>query len=302
MTTSFTPRYVIVARHGERLDYIRRDAGNPWTPTAARPYDPPLTEHGQEQARRLGQHLRQELENRGIPPIQQIYTSPFLRCRQTAVGAASGLATSDDCNDNFDTHDPLPVRVEYGLSESFNESWFRSWALPGTDGTWGFRLEDGNDDLTTMDPELFHSWARHPVQELPLFSDYRKDKDVTSAVDATYASKTQLVRPFSLSPLLLETRQEQSNRMKSVVDISADGSNTIMLTSHGAPVQHLFAALTGQSWKQHGPSVYCCYSIYESTESGGWRAIAVNQSDYLHETLQGDNYIANGDEKNASTK
>lgn len=52
-----------------------------------------------------------------------------------------------------------------------------------------------------------------------------------------------------------------------------------------APVTH----------QEHGRSVYCCYSIYESTPEstpdGGWMALAVNESKYLQEELQGDNYV-----------
>ena len=297
-------RYLIVARHGERLDYVRRDAGDPWTPTASRPYDPPLTEHGLAQAAKLGQHLKGELQRRGIPPITTVYTSPFLRCRQTAVAAAAQL--------------DAPVRVEFGLCESFNESWFRSWALPGTDGTWGYRMppDAGNvvvdADLAAMDPQLFHVAARRPVQALPLFTDFQTETDSTAVVDTSYTSQTTIPEPYSLHPLLLETRKAQATRMLDVVEKTAnDDCHTVMLTSHGAPVQHLFGGLTGKSWQEHGPSVYCCYSIYQSTTTSDnddngdavWKPIVVNESAYLDEQLQGDNYMTpmtTGNDENAT--
>ena len=44
---------IIVIRHGERLDCVDYS----WTDTAARPYDPPLTESGVQQARETGKRF-----------------------------------------------------------------------------------------------------------------------------------------------------------------------------------------------------------------------------------------------------
>ena len=44
---------IVIIRHGERLDNVDYT----WTETAARPYDPPLTEKGAEQARNAGKQL-----------------------------------------------------------------------------------------------------------------------------------------------------------------------------------------------------------------------------------------------------
>ena len=60
MASSFIPdaeqpfqQRVIVIRHGERLDNVDYT----WTDTATRPYDPPLTERGVEQARETGKRF-----------------------------------------------------------------------------------------------------------------------------------------------------------------------------------------------------------------------------------------------------
>ena len=300
--TKAAPRFVVVVRHGERLDYVSRDdLGVNWTAQADRPYDPPLTEHGKEQALKLGQHLVGELERLGIPPITAIYTSPFLRCLQTSLSAREGLSSMPNTDSTSSTASKLPpVRVEYGLSESFNNSWFRSWSLPGSDGTWGFRLERQNG-TAEYDPETLHPWSRQPIQHLPLFEDW---KSTTAGLDLDYESKTSIKTPFSFDPLNLETREQQCARMKAVVEtVTQNGDGCVMLTSHGAPVLHLFEELTGQPWTNHGKSVYCCYPIYkwEAThddEDGegkttiAWVPLAVNESKYLQETLDGDNYIA----------
>ena len=52
---------VVVARHGERTDYVHRDQGLNWVQEQRRslgqPWNPPLTPHGKQQATRLGLHL-----------------------------------------------------------------------------------------------------------------------------------------------------------------------------------------------------------------------------------------------------
>lgn len=89
---------VWIARHGNRLDFVNPE----WFNTAERPYDPPLSEDGIEQAQRLGQRLVGE-------GIVHIFASPFLRTVQTANEVANCL--------------DLPIKIESGLSEWLNPSW-----------------------------------------------------------------------------------------------------------------------------------------------------------------------------------
>ncbi|KAG7342183.1 phosphoglyceromutase [Nitzschia inconspicua] len=99
--------FVVVARHGERWDYLQRDAGKgkEWIECAERPWDPPLSPNGLKQALRLGEHLGIKLQELGLPPISAVYTSPFLRCRQTACHATNAL------NAKVDPRDHLKIRI-----------------------------------------------------------------------------------------------------------------------------------------------------------------------------------------------
>ena len=94
-----------------------------------------------------------------------MYSSPLLRCRQTAAQLIQGLDDSGSY---------LQVQVEHGLMESVNESWYRSWSLPESNGTWGFIPEDGS---RTIDPETLHDMAKQPIQKL---LDHWKSIDVDS--------------------------------------------------------------------------------------------------------------------------
>ena len=94
---------VWVMRHGERADV----ADPSWdAATAERPHDPPLTELGVRQALATGQDIRARSAR-----VDVVYTSPFLRCVQTAAAVAAELGG-------------VPLRVEPGLSELAHAEWF----------------------------------------------------------------------------------------------------------------------------------------------------------------------------------
>jgi broad specificity phosphatase PhoE len=280
---------IVVARHGERLDYFTRDNPNykpneiNWVATAERPFDPPLTDHGKEQAKTLGRHLTTELSKLNLPSVSEIYTSPLLRCRQTACSVRSELgSTSNEAS-------VIPVRVEPGLVESINECWYRSWALPGSDGTWGYCI----DDKAAYDVKTIHPMAKQPVQEL--LEEWKSDVEI----DQSYTPKTSITAPYTFDPPCLESSAAQRQRMKEVVTQVHEPGQTIMLVSHGGPVTHLFEELMGQSWLFHGEATYCSYSIYKRipSEKGvdTWEAIQINQSKHLHEMLVAHRYISDGD-------
>jgi broad specificity phosphatase PhoE len=271
---------VVVARHGERLDYVTRDSGGNWVATADHPFNPPLTSHGVQQAMRLGQHLVSELQSLQCPPISLVYSSPLLRCRQTALGAVHGLseaAKSTKATSPAAAAPPPPVRVEMGLAESMNEDWFRSWALPGSDGSWGY----GGGDY---DPATIHPMARQPIQSL--LTDWKTDE----ALDHSYESQIDVFTdPYSLSPPLFETGADQCRRMHTVANSLRQMGTTILFVTHGGPMSSLYEEIT-KTRHVHGEAGYCAYSIYKYHDDGGganvlgrWEAVRTNvaQSSYM---------------------
>ncbi len=96
---------VWLVRHAHRLDFIQPE----WFNTATFPYDPPLSALGWQQSLELSLQLQ-------CSPIQQIFTSPYLRTIQTAYPIAQSLG--------------LSIQVENGLREWLHPEW--SLSLPET--------------------------------------------------------------------------------------------------------------------------------------------------------------------------
>ncbi len=285
---------VIVARHGERLDYVTRDNGGNWVATAERPFDTPLTTHGEQQGFKLGIQLATETKRLGIPPVTEIYASPFLRTRQTAVAASQGLFSA-----GCEPH--IKIKIEPGLAESFNESWYLSWAIPGSDGTWGYRPDGVTRATHVIHPDTLHPSAKVPVKELLQWKHLTSKEDVglVENIDEAYESKTSVTNPYTFFPKNLESSEDQRKRMLHAVEEVMEPGKTILLVSHGGPVTHLYEELTGNPWHAHGPSTFCCYSIYKHRPANGnssWEAIVVNESKYLHETMVQEAHVAKDEE------
>jgi len=103
---------VFVVRHGERADF----------PTVSQQsvdyeyeYDPPLTPFGLTQATKTGEFIRDEYRHQNADFI--IYSSPFLRCLQTASNIAKQLDTTQ-------------VTIEDGFCEYLSSYWYNEDPLP----------------------------------------------------------------------------------------------------------------------------------------------------------------------------
>jgi broad specificity phosphatase PhoE len=92
-------RVIWIMRHGIRQDNVDPN----WRKTAKKPDDPPLAKEGRLQAIDTGKFLSNQ-------DLQLIYSSPFLRCIQTAGLIANIIK--------------VPIRVEYGLCEALFARWF----------------------------------------------------------------------------------------------------------------------------------------------------------------------------------
>lgn len=141
LLTHACPSLCFKVRHGERSD----DAIPGWEKTAARPWDPPLTEKGFQQAFNVGQQLRSE----GYK-IDRVVISPFMRCLQTAGeiikaltdGAAEDETVQDSKGKGAERAQEGAARgpaskvrahIDYGLTELLNARAIRNPPRSGAD-------------------------------------------------------------------------------------------------------------------------------------------------------------------------
>jgi len=309
---------LIAARHGERLDYFLRDAGWNWVAEeskteSGRPWDPPLTPRGLDQARELGRRIRRAVREGGWPDVTAVYSSPLIRCVQTAAGAVGGLLEGEgsdeadgevcgnvkefreECEKNEEGsrvkfgRQRLRVRLEQGLAEHLNEKWYRSWSLPGSDGTWNYCPpgdERGGYTRWLVDTNTLHPKARGAVQNLlnsPEEAVHRvwegHDKETIrggvfdDVVDTTYVmSCCPVTTPYSWGKF--ESRRVQKERISRVASALAERhrGETVLLVAHGAPVTHLYEVVTGNHWSVHGVSGYASFSSYSHQRPAGIKA------------------------------
>ncbi|KAI7861952.1 histidine phosphatase superfamily [Spinellus fusiger] len=112
-----TPTSAFIVRHGERIDHVDKL----WQPDPRDGiWNPPLSANGHEQARKTGIHLIQMMQQNNLCPEKAtivLYTSPFQRCVDTAIGIAKGMSETNDCR-------PPVLCLELGLGEWMSDHFF----------------------------------------------------------------------------------------------------------------------------------------------------------------------------------
>eukprot|EP00736_Rhodelphis_marinus_P014178 Rmarinus@m.27279 len=139
---------VILVRHGERID----DVSESWSLSAERPFDPPLTTNGIKQADLTAKRLADA-------GVTHVFSSPFLRCVQTALPIARAIGQS--------------IRLEDGFSEWVKPSYFPLGLPDRSCLTVPVRLESNlgsrsNRDLSAagIEPSLI-DWTQHSHTAFP---------------------------------------------------------------------------------------------------------------------------------------
>ena len=252
---------LFLARHGQRHDYEQKRQGVNWTATAERPWDPPLTAHGEEQGALLGTGAKAHAARLGLPPITRVISSPFLRCLQTSAAAAEALGVAK-------------VAVEPGLAEGLGEDWYRSWAVPGADSTWGGRRIDG-PPASAPSAER-HEAAMQPSGSLLLdgtaFLGPRFDRDhapvwpvekLDSRWDAFESEEALAVRLTAVLKMLHARYPSES----------------ILLCSHGGPTALGFQGLTGTPSPVAG---YTALYVMLPDGAGRWSAPLAGDTSHLN--------------------
>ncbi|CAE8704882.1 unnamed protein product [Polarella glacialis] len=257
---------ILVARHGERLDYALRAAGQAWIGTAERPWDPPLTRSGRLQAAALGRAIARHGERLGLPPLTRIFTSPFVRCFQTGADVAKIAGLASMC-------------VEPSLGESLCESFYRSWAVPGADSTWGG--PSGCGVGVPVDEQELHAAALAPAWEL--LPPERLVPDEERSMNLTYQPLLPLAA-LQFGWKRFESEEEVQKRTRAFFDHVAASfpGETVLLISHGGPTAALAESV---SPIQNAPNCGYCglYMFQRSSSEASWQALLRADGEHLQE-------------------
>lgn len=286
---------LIIARHGARLDYEMREAGSNWVAAADRPHDPPLSSTGHQQARALGDKIHTLLRENGLGSggdgmrVNHVYTSPLLRCCQTASGAINRLnEIYGKGGEEEKDQDTVKLSVEHGLVESMSLSWYTSWCLPGSDSTWGFHQkldsstsekflsQEGVDEMKSKINicDLAHQEVTETLLSL---DDLMKHADFADKIQSDYTSLFNL-REKNYKWSDFETRQANSERMEYIAKaiLARHSNECILLVSHGGPTTHMYEQLTGNHWDTAPVCGYTGTSIYIDRGKGVIENLVVN--------------------------
>lgn len=151
-----------LVRHGHRQDFAHPE----WFETALHRYDPPLSEQGFKQVKKLAQRLAKE-------KIDHIFCSPFLRAIQTAYPMAKALN--------------LPIKLEKGLGEWLNPEWMTEY--PKTE------IEENSLNFLAL-------WQ---TQESPSFQGRLREEKNDNRIDWDYQSLVLPVYPETEAEMMART-------------------------------------------------------------------------------------------------
>lgn len=219
---------VFVARHAEREDYQWKSRGESWQIQAARPWDTPLTAAGHEQGVALGQAIAAHCARLGLPAVTRCFTSPLLRCGQTAAAACGELGVT-------------AIAVEPSLSETCCEEWYRSWALPDSDSTWG-----GGPLVVAQD-------TLHPAAVGPASHCHHTPESLSAALKGAIRVLPQADHTACWTGASrftwgsFETEEQLQERMGGFVEWAARQfpDESVLCLSHGGPTAASYSALIG---------------------------------------------------------
>ncbi len=222
-----------IVRHGERID----DVEPTWIRNnQVRCYDPPLTDIGLDQASKAGKRLRSLILANDLANTTriQLFSSPFLRCVQTAENilrelniSSSQLETDNNSANRSTDHHPkqIKLKIEPGLSEWLKATWFPH----------GFP--------TFLPPsEILKQQSLHDPEYEPFF---------TRLANQFPETLNQLVEKYRSTSIGL------ADRIYNQISTSTGEDHHLILVTHGYGVQFITEELTNDDGLIT-ETPYCC--------------------------------------------
>ena len=222
-----------LVRHGERVDAVDKS----WKKSAARPHDPPLTPLGLQQAAAMGRALRGHR-------LDAIYSSPFLRCMQTATAIAEAIGPGA----------PL-IRVEPGLGEWLFNRWFSAQPMDA--------------QMAIRELQRTHGDAMLDATHVPLWD--------TELRRAPMQAEGGWQQPFQPVPFP-EALPHVGNRYVSSLMALREAAPFALLVTHGFGVQAMAEVATNEGMEE--PS-YCSATRMRKLGDADWSCDLICRTDHL---------------------
>ncbi|CAL8466106.1 g5642 [Coccomyxa elongata] len=198
-------QYLVVMRHGERLDEI--DVS--WRAQSLRPWDPPLSPKGEKQASDVAAKLKQY-------DFGRVYISPFLRTLQTALHTCEGLGIPPEkwtvtCSVSEFLNPGILVKKPAKLPDGHINTWF--WEKGNMEDTlkskvpneYGKRVNLGEKEFGRYPENLLNSRVRYS-RAFKKITDEADGENVLVVAhwDAVSGSVARL-RPWAISDKVVHT-------------------------------------------------------------------------------------------------
>ncbi|CAK0786004.1 hypothetical protein CVIRNUC_009217 [Coccomyxa viridis] len=198
-------QYLVVMRHGERMDEIDLS----WRETSKRPWDPPLSDKGLQQASAAADKLK------GFK-FSRVFISPFLRTMQTAANCCEGLGIPPEkwtvtCIVGEFLNPGILVKKPAKIPEGHINSWF--WErgslkddlpLKLPEG-YASRVQQGQATFGKYPENLLHSRVRYS-KAFKEIADEADGEDILVVAhwDAVSGSIARL-RPWAIADHVIHT-------------------------------------------------------------------------------------------------
>lgn len=278
-----------------------------------------MTNRGRLQGRKLGEELRKIIDSYNarvdddiggtrIGEINIVYSSPMMRCVQTAAEAIIGYTKRTGYN-NCERQE-LRVNLENGLMESMNEKWFRSWCLSDSNGTWGGK--DGDtykngiypapiEDLNDVDDR-----AKDSCQKLLLSSPNNIKIKYTSSSDEENGGEDMLLQYLQHLTMVekeLDQDDSLSSQNKQRYSILENSELKKLYIHHPSANQHVYQQEFPYCWGSFETKAQLEKRILETIEKLAQKhpnqTILIlshgSPCTKLYELLTGDSWVTHGE-------
>eukprot|EP00873_Tetraselmis_striata_P002875 jgi/Tetstr1/423139/TSEL_013908.t1 len=258
---------LLLVRHGERLDYVQSS----WLATAPRPWDPPLTETGLDQATKAGRAISSLLREHNLPPVGAAFSSPLTRCVETSLGILSEAGA--ECK----------LRVEPALVETVCKEWYHSWGVPGANAEWGGPPECRVGAVVPED--ALNPSVLRPAGELLLGAS-----DLAAALGtpaegrleesyAPYLPRSALTQRWGAE----ETKDDTMARLSGfAAHAEAEHPDTtVLLCTHGGPATYAYRALSGELDERLKCGYTGIFLMTKDPATGAWRTLVKASTEHL---------------------